>query len=981
VAAALGVWFALAGDRLATAADATASISDYTTASWSEKDGLPSSYVTSLAQDADGYLWIGTAAGLVRFDGYRFTPWTAENAGEPQNLGILDVWGARDGRLWISFSGSSNVAYLHRGKLTSFGPADGLPDGSVQVLFESRDGAIWAGGHGGLSRFRDGRWTRLGGRLGLPEPTVEGLFEDRRGTLWAGTSAGVFRGAAAGDTFEPFEPTTHRAARDFVEDDRGVIWTTDAAKGLRQLEREQPTVEHPHRQPGAGGSRMLHDRRGSIWVATLGQGLLRVRDSGSGATFERMTEQNGLAGDTVLCLFEDREGNLWIGTQQGLTRLSEAKIRSVLLRGPDASNAAPSAIETTPDGAVWIGTREGLIRFQDGKRTVFGRDALPGPRVSALHTDERGELWIAGAEGIVRYARGRFEPIHLPTHVRLSRITAIAVDNRGVLWICDFDKGLFRWARGEMTAFEAPPELRSNPGMAAYRDSHNRIWIGFGAGMVGMLEGDRFRTYSRADGVPAGRVHGIYEDPQRRLWLAADDGLSRLDGGRFVTVTQANGLPRSRLFWVAGDQENHVWLWYASGLVRLDVAEFDRAAASDTHRVQYAVYDTSDGLRGTPVQTGFPHVVRALDGTLWFITSNGAFVLDPRRLADREAPEVKIEAVVSDERRFSPSGNLRLPPRVSKLQIDYAALMLTAPGKVRFRHRLEGVDSKWVDNGTSRQAIYAHLGPGDYRFEVAAHAGDGRWREPPTVWAFSVQPTFYQTITFWISCAIAVGLLMWTAWRLRIRQIQRQFAMVLAERARVAREIHDTLLQSLVGTAVQLDNVASELSPSLVPVKEELGRMRRQMEHYIGEAQRSIRDLRSPAALTLDLPAALRDTGENVASGSAVQLQCKVLGTPRYTSPRVQHQLLRIAHEAIVNAVRHAKAAQVRVELQYQADSVTLRIVDDGCGFEPDRAARREGDHWGLTIMRERAEHLGGALTITSAPGRGTTIEAETPLS
>jgi signal transduction histidine kinase/ligand-binding sensor domain-containing protein len=983
VAAIAGVLLVLGAGRSAAAAEATPSILDYTTASWSEKDGLPSSYVTSVVQDATGYLWVGTAAGLVRFDGYRFTDWTSDTAVELPNLGILDLCAARDGSLWISFSGSSNVGRLRDGKLTSFGPADGLPDGSVQVVFEGRDGTIWAGGHGGLSQFRDGQWARLGGRLGLPEPTVEGLFEDRAGQLWAGTSAGVFRQLGRSDAFEFFETASRTAARDFVEDDAGVIWTTDALRGFRHLNRGRAAAGTAPPRPTAVGYRLLSDQRRSTWVATLGQGVLRVRSGDAGLTVERLTEATGLSGDTALCLFEDREKNIWIGTHQGLTRLSEAKIRAVLRRNADEPAATPSAVEATPDGSVWIGTRAGLIRFQEGRRTVFGRKAgLPGPGVSALHADERGDLWIASAAGIVRHSQGRFEPIRLPPEISLSRITAIAADSRGVLWICDFDKGLFRWQHGTMTAFETPSDVGSNPGMAAYRDRSQRIWIGFGAGTVGVLEGDRFRTYSRADGLPAGRIHGIYEDQQGRIWLAADDGLSRLDNGQFVTVTRANGLPKGRLFWVAGDQEGRLWLWYTSGLVRLDATEFDRLAANSAYRIQYILYDASDGLRGTPVQTGFPHVVGARDGTLWFITSGGAFVLDPRRLAEqREPPAIRIEAVVTDERRFAAVEGVRLPPRMSKLQIDYAALSLTAPGKVRFRHRLDGVDSHWVDNGTNRQATYAHLGPGRYRFEVAAHSGNGRWGEPPAVWTFSVQPTFYQTRTFFISCAILTGLLVWTVWQLRIRQIQREFSMVLAERARVAREIHDTLLQSLVAMAVQLDNVASELGPSLVSVKDDLGRFRRHVEDSIGEAQRSILDLRTPEALTRDLADTLRETAERVTSDVAVQFHYKVSGTPRPCSSRVQHQLSRIAHEAIVNAVRHARATRIRMELLYNRDSVRLRVVDDGCGFEPETAARREGDHWGLTIMRERVEYLGGTLTVTSAPGCGATVEAETSLS
>jgi signal transduction histidine kinase len=374
-------------------------------------------------------------------------------------------------------------------------------------------------------------------------------------------------------------------------------------------------------------------------------------------------------------------------------------------------------------------------------------------------------------------------------------------------------------------------------------------------------------------------------------------------------------------------------------------------------------------------------VARTADGSIWFVTSAGLSVVDPRRFShSRPSPAIAIERVLANEQPFDPVAEIRLPPRISKLEIDYAALTLSAQSRLRFRHRLEGVDREWVDNGTNRRAVYAHLAPGQYQFRVTGSNDDGSWSDAGLVWSFSVRPALYETSAFYAGCATIVALTIWGAWRLRMRQVRKGFAVVLAERARMSRELHDTLLQSMVATGLQLDNFASELGASSPTLTRKLVRMRRQIEHYICEAHDRIWDLRSPT-MERDLSTRLRESGERMTEGTGVEFALTVSGSARPLGSTVEQQLVRIAEEAVTNAIRHARARHVRTDLVYDRRCVRLSISDDGCGFDVDATVRHGDRHWGLTIMRERAEQVGGTLQIVSSSAGGTTIAAVAPLS
>jgi signal transduction histidine kinase len=349
--------------------------------------------------------------------------------------------------------------------------------------------------------------------------------------------------------------------------------------------------------------------------------------------------------------------------------------------------------------------------------------------------------------------------------------------------------------------------------------------------------------------------------------------------------------------------------------------------------------------------------------------------LDPRTIhKQRLSPPVRVESIVADDRRLDADAGAVLAAGTARLEIDYTALSFTVPSKVRFRYKLEGFDSDWIDAGTRRQAFYTNLAPGSYTFRVTA-SNDGVANEAGSTWTFSIAPAFYQTVWFRSAGQLMIGLVAWGAWRLRVRHVRDQYDLVLAERARMGREIHDTLLQSLVGVAMQFDAVGSQLDDSGGSVKKELERLRRQIEQCIREARQSILDLRSPMNETEDLGTAIRRMADKQTRGTPVAFELTVKGMPRPCGPRVQQQLLRIAQEAVANAIRHANATHIRLELWYEDSSIALRVADNGRGFDPDQPVFMPEDHWGLANMKERADQIGAQFRLTSSPGGGTEIE------
>ena len=973
---AMGAWLLILLSVVLTGEDAVAeeplSAQPYVWRSWTRLDGLSGSQVWAIVQDQSGYIWIGTNEGLVRFDGVRFVSGRQLGLERLPNASVRALSVARDGSLWIGF-GTGGIGRLKDRRFQVFTADDGLPPGVVAEIVEDRRGAIWAACANGLYRFQDRRWDRISVAPGATRRVVDAVYADTQGRLWVGIRDGVYRSASDAPT--RFERVTTAAVQSFAEDGAGNIWSIGDAALILLSASPPRTIVAAARY--ASGQRMVADRKGRLWIATAGDGLLRV-SHGSEVIVERIVRPGVSSRDVVLAVFEDREGNIWVGTPRGLDRGSSGLIHS--LPAPGAGITAPvQAVAAASDGAVWVAATNGLYRFADGVRgTRLDSADLPNRGVIALHGDAKGRMWVATTQGIGRLEDGRFISL-IPVGTLLTLPVAMTTDRHGKLWFCDLERGLFTWDGQALVAVPAD-RFGNRAAFSILADSAGRIWTGHLDGTISVHEAGRSRLYTSADGVIGSVVTGFFEDDAGTIWAGSRNGLMRFRNGRVDAVTWNRGLPGHTVTAITGDSRGNLWLGVSAGVARLSPDDFDNVVSGAVSSLPHTLYDGSDGLRGDPFPLTAPAVARGGDGRLWFLTSDGVAVVSPdSHMKHRVAPPVVIETVAADQRPVDVGGARRLPPHTANVRIDYAALSFVAPEKVRFSYLMEGFDADWVDAGTRRQAFYTNLPPGDYRFRVKA-SNDGVASEREAVWAFTLAPAFYQTR--WFAAGMVVLALAGAAlaWRIRVQQVQGRFSAILVERARVAREVHDTLLQSLIGVMFRLDAVSTMNDVSSESAREQLVRLRHQVEFYIREARYSIRDLRSPILQSRGLATAIRAIGENLTGERAVAFRLQVTGTPRTDLQRIDEHLLRIGQEAMTNGVRHGQATAVTVALDYRSDAVALRIRDDGKGFDTGLATVADGVHWGLRTMRERAEQIAGTLKITSSAGEGTVVDVVVPV-
>jgi signal transduction histidine kinase len=554
----------------------------------------------------------------------------------------------------------------------------------------------------------------------------------------------------------------------------------------------------------------------------------------------------------------------------------------------------------------------------------------------------------------------------------------MASDSNGHVWLNDTQEGVWKWRSGHFEPVRLPEALRNSNADAIFADRRDRMWVGFVGGGCAVYDNGEFRLYAAADGIALGPVTSFFEDQEGAIWISAVNGLTRIKDGHLVTATRKNGLPGNVLTGVIGDADGRLWIGSNAGIVRLSAAEFDRLERNPHHSLHITLFASAEGLNGNPVTLGSPEVTRAADGAIWFPTTSGVAIVDPRRIRKpRIAPAVTIESAVVNDSPVATSPGQRLDPNPSRLEIEFTALSFLAPTRILFRYRLDQYDVDWVDAGHRRRAVYTNLPPGTYRFRVMA-GHDDVWSEAQRDWTFSIAPTFYQTRWFQALCIAGALGVIGLAWQLRSRQERARLLLVMEERARVGREIHDTLLQSMTGFALDVHAAAVNLGNGQEPVKGSLVQLRNKIQESIREARQSIWDLRLPNPIKEQdeyLVGALRKASENiVAMAKGVHFEFVSSGRP-YKKPELDEQLFRLGQEAIRNAVAHAKASRIRVELNYDQDAIVLRVIDNGCGFELPDSATRSSLHWGLATMEERARRIGAEFRLVTRPGGGTVVE------
>jgi ligand-binding sensor domain-containing protein len=966
-AVACWVLFALQSE----ASDSSKPLTEYTHTVWNRRDGIPSAFIYSIAQTRDGYLWLATTDGLVRFDGVRFVHWRPKT-GHTALLGVVrSLCAARDGSLWIGTE-AGLVGRIRGDELTtsSIGP-------QIEAMLEDRDGTLWAATENSLLRFHPATQEQIGTAVALPEPFLSGPLQDRSGSLWFSTRSGVLR-------LNPRDPQvrlekTLKGKFWLSVDAGGTIWITNA-QGLSQPLREGQALSGNEIATKAFNVRtVLRDSEGNTWIGTLGQGLVRLRArAGDVQKMENFTERDGLSTEFVWCLLEDREHNIWVGTQNGLNRFRDEKVVTLTRREGLASDNV-DALAAGSNGTIWASTSIGVNRIDGEHRDLY----LKGATVMGLSTDRENKLWAGTNRGVVRAENENWRYLPMPAGIRLQNVTVVAKDHENGVWLFDARKGLYRWADGRVADFSNEPLLKGKSILAAGADGRERVWFGLNEGGVVVFDGSQFHLYSESDGLAGGPVNAVHIDDNAAVWIATERGLSRFDGQRFVTWNIANGLPGERVLWILSDREGRIWLGYSTGVACVSRSELDRALKDPLYRVSYSFLDDGDGLKGNPDRGWQSPAVRASDGKFWFRTSEGVAIIDPQDLTRNLAvPPVHIERMVADRAVVDATRPVRLRPLTRDIEIDYTALSLAEPRKVLFRYKLEGFDSDWRDVGTRRQAFYTNLRPNAYRFRVLACNNDGVWNESGATLDFDLLPAFYQTRTFLLLCVVVLIILAWGAYRLRVWQVTAQlrerFEERLKERTRIAQELHDSLIQDVMGISLQVE-VTDELLPANFPAKQSAARALDLCKSALAAGRRALNDLRTAPLSAADLVKSFSQLANDLARDAGTKINVIVEGRERPLKALAGNDMLQVGRQAITNALQHANARNIHVLLSYSDQHFRVRVQDNGSGINEEILSLGRQGHYGLAGMKERADRLGGSISIRSRVGEGTEVDLSVP--
>ena len=1024
-----GVWLCLllASSLSASALDPSLDVSQYAHTAWKVRDGFARGEIISIAQTPDGYLWLATDLGLLRFDGVRAVPWQPP-AGEklPDDF-VRTLLVSRDGTLWISTL--KGLASWKDGKLTQYPEVAGQ---IVGPLLQDRQGTVWLGLYtpGRLCSIRGGKVECYGsGNFGN---AVVAIYEDHKGALWVSGVGGLWRWAPGPPVRYSFSGGVIEA-NSIIEDESGTVLlaTNDGLKRLVGGELQ------PYVLPGVTGQVrpefLFRSSDGSLWIASQ-QGLFHLHRG----RVDRFTRADGLSGDGIDSLFEDREGNVWAGTLNGLDRFREFAVPTIST-GQGLTDSNVWSVQATEDGSVWMGMQNGLNRWRAGHVRIYGGNATGPNGQSDLHgvstsrpvasirnsglvgapqslgRDDRGRLLVSTSEGAFYLEQSRFHNIPGSPGGNTYSITG---DGHRNVWILGAQAGLFLWTPGQ-AAQEVPiANLPRSFMRVLLPDLSGGLWTGFfQGGLVYVKDGQIRASYGAADGLGNGAVSALRFGSKGALWAATEGGLSRIKDGHITTLTSKNGLPCDAVHWSMEDNDDAVWLHMRCGLVRISRSELDAWVSDPKRMVQTAVFDISEGVRSIGLYGGYgPHVTKSADGMIWFLPRDGVSVIDPRHLAfNRLPPPVHIEQIVADGKTYwqnlsgdASSSPPKLPPLVRDLTIDYTALSLVVPEKVHFRFKLEGQDKDWREVVNDRRVEYSNLPPRHYRFRVMACNNSGVWNEEGASLDFTIAPAYWQTNWFHALCVLALLALIWAIYHLRVRALERRQALLErnqalleqnqaqleqhqseiralneqlikaqeAERIRIAGELHDGVLQRITSLTLRLGTVKYQI-PADSEAKASISGLQQELIN-IGTDVRHVSHELHPALLQeAGLPAALASYCQEFSKVRGLPVSCETDESVNELSPGAALCLYRIAQEALGNAAKYAKARKVDVRLSRSNGTVHLTVSDDGVGCTPHQAGASGG--LGLINMRERVLQLHGTFAFDSAPGQGATVKVSVP--
>jgi signal transduction histidine kinase/ligand-binding sensor domain-containing protein len=935
---------------------------------WSSENGLPQNSVHQILQTRDGYIWIATEGGVARFNGIQFTVFNQESDPAFTSNDTCCLAEDRSGALWIGTA--DGLLRYFGGAFHRYTTSDGLPSLAVLSLVSINDGLL-VNTSGGAARYNGQGFTPL-----ALSPSAIGFGSN--GSAWVATATGLFSYSREHLRAEPLVGLPAEAIEGLGSLKDGSLWARTRTALLLWKQGRLHIWHAGGELPGTRVQSFLADSLGDLWIGT-DQGLATVSFRDRTESDAPLAIQAVMGATSILTLFEDQEDNLWVGTDTaGLHILRHQKFRTL----PALAGSSVAAISQTSDGAIWSATKgEGLFRFEDGKtHRLSTKDGLLSDIILTLAADRDGSLWLGTADGLNHLqSSGKIESYTSSDGLPDDFIRSLFSDADGSLWL-GTRRGLAHWKDGRFIILSRADGLKSDLIGAMLRSSSNDLWVATLDGLVRIRDG-KLTTFTRAQGLSGDVITSLLEDTNHTLWVGTKDGgLSRSLADGFSRV-RAPDLP-SDINAIVEDADGYLWLASARGIVRVLATELMACGTGLECHPHVATYGSSDGMPTEETSSdGHPGAWKMTDGQLWFATRKGVAIVSSIDLSESHTPPpVILERFTVDDSEWKMvGGEATIPPGHTRYAFEYAGLSYISPLRVRYRYILEGFDKQWTQAGTRRNAYYTNLPARHYRFRVQAANEDGIWNETGAEFSFVIQPPFYRTLWFLVLSAILLAGVVFAAYRMRVRVIRSKFDAILAERSRIAREIHDTLAQGFVGVSVQLELTAHLLAQSHVAeASQQVDRTREFVREGLADARRSIWDLRA-ASTQATLPIRLAHLAEQN-SVEHMKIDIAVGGIYRALTPSLENEVLRIAQEAIANAVRHSKATHVDLNLRYDPSELTLTITDNGVGFQSTDTTLPAKGHFGLQGMRERASQIGGTLTVESSPKSGTTITLRAPL-
>lgn len=959
--------------------DPSRAMSQYIHDHWGPDQGLPRGPIYAITQTPDGYLWIGTQAGLVRFDGWNFLL-VNDSSHNFQITNVLGLAPASDGSLWVRLQGATLLRY--RDGVFQRAPSTGSAASITAMASTAAGDLLIANGAGAVLEEHHGKFRVLTSGSSLADSPVLSLAQTSNGDLWLGTrDAGLFHvptGAAA----LLRTSLSNAKINCLLPDGSGHVWIgTDNGVAYWNGSQIVP-AGLPPKLSGFQALAIIRDRDGNLWVGSDSRGLLRA--NGDGVASSDPTAQT--VAQAVTAVFEDREGNLWTGGSGGLDRFRDS---------PFVSYSQPEGLPTDGSNPVYVDQENrmwfapvtgGLWWVKNEQHATVHVAGLDNDVVYSIAGADR-ELWVGRQRGGLTRIQWQDSPSPVFAAKTYTRANGLAQDSvysvyrapDGAVWAGTLSGGVSRLKDGKFFTYTIDQGLASNTVASILETSDGTMWFATPNGLSALTK-DRWISYAPRDGLPSENINCLFQDSGGVLWVGTSAGLAFRVSRHFEGIAAVPEVLRDQIFGIAEDHYGALWIATSDHVLRIDRRKLMHGFLADGDIREFT---SADGLRGVQGVKRDQSVIADQLGRVWFSLNHGISVVDPTRLNRSQIPvAAHIQSMAADNVPIATRSNIRVPAGRQRIIFDFAGLDLSVPERVRFRFKLDGFDRGWNGPVSRREAIYTNLSPGPYRFHVMATDVAGQWNGTEAALDFAIAPEFWQTWWFRGCVAAAVALLLLVLYRLRLRQITKQMHLLfeerLGERTRIAQELHDTLLQGFLSASMQL-HVAADRLPADSPSKASLGRVQQLMTQVIEEGRAAVRGLRSPNSESVSLEQAFAQVQEELGQEDHTGFRVIVHGEPRPINLVLRDEVYRIGREALVNAFRHSAARSIEVEIGYTSSHLRMLVRDNGRGIDPQTLQSGRDGHWGLPGMRERAEKIGAKLRLWSGPAAGTEVELSIP--